>query len=65
MKRWELNAIVNAIRSIIEEVMLDVMVPDTDDVASLRLVVDNAELLFRKGRGKPVPGGYDVQKRGK
>lgn len=47
------------------EVMLDVMVPDTDDVASLRLVVDSTELLFRKGRGKPVPGGYDVRKRGK
>lgn len=47
------------------EVMLDVMVPDTDDVASLRLVVDSAELLFRKGRGKPVPGGYDVRKSGK
>jgi hypothetical protein len=47
------------------EVMLDVMVPDTDDVASLRVIVDRAELPFRKGRGKPKPGGYDVRKGGK
>jgi hypothetical protein len=44
------------------EVMLDVMVPDTDDVASLRVVVNRAELPFRKGKGRPKPGGYDLRK---
>jgi len=46
------------------EVMVDVVVPDTDDVASLRLVVDRTEMPIRKGRGTPKPGSYDLRKGG-
>jgi hypothetical protein len=43
-----------------DEVTIDVLVPDVDELAQVRIVVDGRALPFREGHGAPGSGGYDA-----